>query len=84
MRPRHALVHFLGASIYGLAAGASWSTPKPMRVQDGVAPYDSGLFTPFESLDALSSTDFTTLAHPAFPHHSVRVKESSFCDGTVK
>jgi hypothetical protein len=50
----------------------------------GSSTYDYGLFTPFEDLRALPSTDFTTLEHPLFPNHSVRIKESDFCDGTVK
>ena len=48
------------------------------------ATYDSGLFTPFGDLSALSATEYTTLVHPAFPLHSVRIKPSSFCDGTVR
>ncbi|KAI0354044.1 hypothetical protein OH77DRAFT_1521979 [Trametes cingulata] len=46
--------------------------------------YDAGLFTPLGDLSALSPTQFTRLAHPAFPHHSVRVKESRFCDEEVR
>ena len=84
MRFHIALVHLLGVYIHGLTVGASWNTPGPMQVQDASAQYDEGLFTPLERLDALSPTHFTTLAHPAFPHHSVRVKESYFCDGTTK
>ncbi|EKM51716.1 uncharacterized protein PHACADRAFT_150354 [Phanerochaete carnosa HHB-10118-sp] len=38
---------------------------------------------PFGGLEALSTAYFTVLAHPAFPHHSVRIKKSRFCDGTV-
>ena len=41
------------------------------------------LFNPLESFDALSSSTYTTLAHPAFPKHQVRIKNSDFCDGTV-
>lgn len=48
------------------------------------AGYDDGLFTPFEDLNALSATQFTTLSHPLFPNYGVRIKESDFCDGTVK
>ncbi|KJA15144.1 hypothetical protein HYPSUDRAFT_48669 [Hypholoma sublateritium FD-334 SS-4] len=47
--------------------------------------YNDGLFTPAEDLSTLSENEFTTLAHPAFPRYSVRVKKSSdFCDTTVK
>ena len=46
--------------------------------------YDHGLFSPVEDLSILSETEFTTLSHPLFPRHSVRVKKSSFCDETVQ
>lgn len=45
--------------------------------------YDAGLFTPVEDLNVLSTSDFTTLSHPAFPTYNVRIKKSDFCDGTV-
>ncbi|TFY57968.1 hypothetical protein EVJ58_g6707 [Rhodofomes roseus] len=45
--------------------------------------YDTGLFTPFEDLNALSASEFTVLHHPAFPRHGVRIKKSDFCDGSV-
>lgn len=36
-------------------------------------------------LSELRSTDeFTTLDHPKFPYHQVRVKKTKFCDPTVK
>ncbi|KAL0950606.1 hypothetical protein HGRIS_007397 [Hohenbuehelia grisea] len=44
---------------------------------------NSGQFTPLESLDVLSSTQFTIFGHPAFPKYSVRAKRTKFCDGTV-
>ena len=47
--------------------------------------YDDGLFAPLEDLNLLSADSFTTLTHPVFPKHSIRIKKSSdFCDGTVK
>jgi hypothetical protein len=46
--------------------------------------HDAGLFTPMESLHALSEAEFTTLTHPLFPHYSVRIKKSRFCDQTVE
>lgn len=50
-----------------------------------LASYDAGMFTPVEELNVLSQDSFTTLAHPAFPNHSVRIKKSTqFCDGDVK
>ncbi|KAI0772248.1 serine carboxypeptidase [Irpex lacteus] len=41
-------------------------------------------FTPFKDVHALPTTDFTVLEHPLFPHYGVRIKESNFCDTTVK
>ncbi|CAK5270027.1 unnamed protein product [Mycena citricolor] len=49
-----------------------------------VEQYDEGLFTPMNSLSSLSSDGFTTLSsHPAFPAVSVRIKKSTFCDGSA-
>jgi len=37
-----------------------------------------------KSLASVTSEDaFTTLSHARFPHHSVRIKKSNFCDPTV-
>ncbi|KAF8148174.1 serine carboxypeptidase [Mycena galopus ATCC 62051] len=40
-------------------------------------------FTPVGTLEVLSESAFTTLAHPAFPAYGVRLKKSQFCDGGV-
>ncbi|KAI0666416.1 serine carboxypeptidase [Trametes maxima] len=53
-------------------------------VKNAFGNYDEGFLTPFGELSALSSTEFTHLEHPAFPHHSVRVKQSHFCDGNTR
>jgi hypothetical protein len=66
---------------FALVAGAS-SSQQPFSFKG--ANYDDGLFTPFEDLHALSTSQFTTLGHPLFPNYNVRIKESDFCDGTVK
>ncbi|KAI0635406.1 serine carboxypeptidase [Trametes polyzona] len=50
----------------------------------GYAAYDAGLFTPLEDLGTLSLSEYTRLAHPAFPRHSVRIKQSHFCDGSAE
>lgn len=53
--------------------------------ESGYTPsYDDGLFTPVEHLSILSVDSFTTVGHPYFPNHNVRIKKSNFCDGTVK
>ena len=46
--------------------------------------YDAGLFSPMEDLSLLSTSQFTSLGHPAFPNYNVRIKKSDFCNGTVK
>ena len=49
------------------------------------ATYDSGLISPIEDLGALSAAEYTTLLHPAYPQHSVRIKQTTgFCDDTVR
>ena len=70
-----------------VAAGLAFSLIGGVHAQQlplGHAPYDAGLFTPVEDLGVLSTTKFTTLAHPAFPQYNVRIKKSDFCDGTVR
>ncbi|CDO76390.1 hypothetical protein BN946_scf184937.g4 [Trametes cinnabarina] len=52
--------------------------------QNGFSSYAEGLFTPLGDLSALTTEEFTRLEHPAFPRHSVRVKESRFCDEEVR
>ena len=52
--------------------------------QNVFSAYDDGLFTPLGDPSVLSATEFTTLSHPAFSRHKVRVKQSHFCDGSVR
>ncbi|KIY65085.1 serine carboxypeptidase [Cylindrobasidium torrendii FP15055 ss-10] len=67
-----------------LAALSLWATcAAASAIAFQTDAYDAGLFTPIETLSALSNSSYTALAHPAFPKHSVRVKKSKFCDGTV-
>ncbi len=76
-----------GASLALHAVGQhAFQTPLQMSGGDASAfsTYDEGLFTPLGDLSSLSSTTFTRLAHPAFPRHSVRVKQSQFCDEQVR
>ena len=51
-------------------------------------PFDEGplqsKFEPFGDLSAIASHEWTTLRHPVLPRYSVRIKESRFCDTTVK
>ena len=44
-----------------------------------------GTFEPLDHVERVSNDSFTRLAHPAFPLHSVRVKESDlFCGEDTK
>ena len=68
-----ALVVYLSA-LCGVTAGSTFGQ-EPLRAapaSDGLGegPSGAGAFTRFE--------------HPLFPRHSVRVKESRFCDGAVR
>jgi len=53
-------------------------------------PFDSdkgslqSKFEPVGDLSAIVSDEWTTLRHPVFPRYSVRIKQSRFCDTTVK
>lgn len=69
--------------LLGLATLVGFSLAQNLRLQND-ASYDAGLFTPLEHLHVLSPYEHTTLTHPAFPRHAVRIKKSdTFCDGTV-
>ncbi|PPQ83849.1 hypothetical protein CVT25_000908 [Psilocybe cyanescens] len=66
-----------------LPFASAWDAYSNGQISLGHATYADGLFTPVESLSSLSTSEFTTLGHPFFPHYSVRVKKSQFCDETV-
>ena len=48
------------------------------------ASYDDGLFTPLEDLNVLSESRYTTVRHPLYPNHNVRIKKTQFCEATVQ
>ncbi|OJT03086.1 Carboxypeptidase Y -like protein [Trametes pubescens] len=81
-----------GACSIGVRASQHPLLPNQGRVEparsgnsyDPYEPYDAGLFTPVSDLRSISDSAYTTLTHPQFPKHSVRIKESQFCDGTVR
>ena len=50
----------------------------------GARVYDAGFFSPVEDLRNLLESQYTILKHPGFPGHSVRIKESKFCDQEVR
>ncbi|KAJ7314831.1 serine carboxypeptidase [Mycena albidolilacea] len=49
----------------------------------GAPNVNAATFAPVGTLDVLSESSFTTLAHPEFPQYSVRMKKSNFCDEGV-
>ncbi|KAK1217826.1 hypothetical protein PQX77_019499 [Marasmius sp. AFHP31] len=57
--------------------------PPHVSVSQNVVHDNENFFTPVESLEFVSETDFTSLRHPLFPNHSARIKKSRFCDHTV-
>ncbi|TCD62999.1 hypothetical protein EIP91_006091, partial [Steccherinum ochraceum] len=77
---------FAGLFVVGLSSvlALGQSSQQTTFRASNLEGYDSGLFSPFEDLKLLSTSEFTTLGHPAFPKYSVRIKKSTdFCDGTV-
>ncbi|KAI0310446.1 serine carboxypeptidase [Amylostereum chailletii] len=83
------LLAFLGLAALARAANDAQS---PLYASDSIwSDTDPTLhastyagFTPVGSLSALGTDAFTTLTHPVFPSYSVRIKQSDFCDTTVK
>lgn len=79
-------------TVSAAVSGQQPSQPPPwpvLSVQDPnpttpYTEYNAGMFTPLGELGSLTASEFTTLAHPAFPRHSVRVKQSHFCDDSVR
>jgi cathepsin A (carboxypeptidase C) len=71
-----------GLGIVFVASGGQEYLSNLHKLQSNI--YDAGLFTPLESLELLSESRFSTLGHPLFPNHSVRIKKTRFCDETVR
>ena len=63
------------------------SKPEVANIWDGI-PFEESSplsnFQPVGELSALGSDEWSTLRHPVFPNHSVRIKRSYFCDPAVK
>lgn len=74
----------LFASVVVVAAFQHPSFGRPQDAFSSSDPYDALLFTPVEELNVLSTEAFTTLAHPQFPKYNVRIKQSNWCDGSVR
>lgn len=88
MRFATVVAQVLAEASLALRATGQHTFQAPLQVPGGGAiaygAYDEGLFTPLGDLSSLSSTTFTRLDHPAFPRHTVRVKQSHFCDEQVR
>jgi hypothetical protein len=41
-------------------------------------------FAPVGALNTVGHDTFTTFSHPLFPEYSARIKQSDWCDSTVK
>lgn len=50
------------------------------------APYDAGLVHTIEDIRGLSSSEYTTVSHPAYANYGIRIKQNgaSFCDDGVR
>ncbi|KAF5320272.1 hypothetical protein D9611_011383 [Ephemerocybe angulata] len=74
------VVHLAASALCLAGLSLAWNVDQSVLSE---GRYDSGLFMPMEDLNALLESTFTTLEHPAFPKHSVRIKKTEFCDETV-
>lgn len=79
-------------ALLALCAGSAihaqqWTTNDDSRrtAPDRSASSDYGHFGgPVGALSAVGSDGFTTFGHPLFPAYSARIKETKWCDPTVK
>ncbi|KAJ6588009.1 serine carboxypeptidase [Mycena capillaripes] len=69
--------------LFNLASASQTFFGVPNTGIPQASAYDEGLFTPMEDMNALSSTTFSVLNHPAFPKYNVRIKKSAVCDDPV-
>ena len=70
-------------SVIGVALGASpsqWTTGDAWSAYD--APADG--FSAVGALSAVQTSAFTSFSHPLFPKYSARIKQTEWCDSTVK
>jgi hypothetical protein len=75
------LISLAQAGAYSAQASASQWTA------DAWTSYDSSPtngFAPVGALNTVGSDAFTTFSHPLYPEYSARIKQTDFCDSTVK
>ncbi|KAI0744981.1 serine carboxypeptidase [Earliella scabrosa] len=73
--------HYLAGTLGIIASARGAQEVLKEFLPSSLAVYDEGLFNPVEDLSSLSALEYTTLRHPNFLAHSVRIKQSRFCDG---
>ena len=73
--------HYLAGTLGIIASARGAQETLNKFLASSLAVYDEGLFNPVEDLSSLSALEYTTLRHPKFLAHSVRIKQSRFCDG---
>ncbi|KAL1939260.1 hypothetical protein VTO73DRAFT_10063 [Trametes versicolor] len=78
------LTYVVSGLAFACASAGGEPASQAIFTQNAYTEYDVGLFTPLGDLSLLSTTEFTRLAHPAFPRHSARIKQSHFCNETAR
>lgn len=78
------LTYVISLLAFAYASAVAEPASQTIFTQNAHTEYDAGLFTPLGDLSLLSATEFTRLAHPAFPRHSARIKQSQFCNETAR
>lgn len=75
--------HVLSAVLFGIGSSVVASQ---LPLNSKFQTYDTGLLNQVDDIRALSSNGFTTLRHPMYPRHSVRIKQNGAesCDNSVK
>lgn len=82
MQLARALLLLLATSVAGALGGRGGEATR--NVAQNALNAGPERTAPVHDLASVTSTNFTTLIHPAFPEYSVRIKQSKFCDGTVR
>ena len=80
------LLAVFGVMAIRAAAARQWTTGDASRwtEPDHAASSYHGFNGPIGALSNVRSDGYTTFSHPLFPEYSARIKESEWCDTTVK
>ncbi|KZV59826.1 serine carboxypeptidase [Peniophora sp. CONT] len=70
----------LGAAGVALGSSSQWTTGDAWSAYD--APADG--FSAVGALSSVQTESFTSFSHPLFPKYSARIKQTEWCDSTVK